>query len=142
MNPIVTAAAIGVGGTVIVGVAGFSAAIWNTRKTIAQAHEIRVWDRRADVYVQTLAAVNYRRFGRQYETMPNHPSLTRARQRAEEYLATHEPPHWSELGPACKRSPPSLSLQQCTPVPERTVGEQCLKPVDRLGRGVPSRCPS
>ena len=30
VNPIVTAAAIGVGGTVLVGVAGFTAAIWNT----------------------------------------------------------------------------------------------------------------
>jgi hypothetical protein len=64
MNPTVMAAAIGVGGTVIVGLAGFSASVWNTRKAIAQAHESRVWDRRADVYVDALAAVNYRQFSR------------------------------------------------------------------------------
>jgi hypothetical protein len=40
-----TAAAIGVGGIVIVGVAGFSAAIWNTRKAIAHVRESKLWDR-------------------------------------------------------------------------------------------------
>jgi len=56
VDPIVTAAAIGVGGTVLVGVAGFTAAIWNTRQTIRHDREARVWDRRADAYVETLAA--------------------------------------------------------------------------------------
>jgi hypothetical protein len=60
MNPTVMAAAIGVGGTVLVGVAGFGAAIWNTRRTIAHARESRIWDRRADVYVEALAALHYR----------------------------------------------------------------------------------
>ena len=44
MNPTVVAAAISVSGVVVVGVAGFGAAIWNTRKTMAQARESRVWD--------------------------------------------------------------------------------------------------
>jgi hypothetical protein len=35
MDPALTAAAIGVGGTVIVGVAGFVANVWNTNKTTA-----------------------------------------------------------------------------------------------------------
>jgi hypothetical protein len=41
--------------------------------------------------------VNYRQFSRQVETMPFHPSFTKARRRAQEYLATHEPPDWSAL---------------------------------------------
>lgn len=60
MNPTVVAAAIGVGGTVIVGVAGFGASIWTTRRTIANDREKRVWDRRADVYLEMLAAVRAR----------------------------------------------------------------------------------
>jgi hypothetical protein len=97
MNPTVMAAAIGVGGTVIVGVAGFSATVWNARKTVGQAHESRVWDRRADVYVDALSAVNYRQFSRQAATMPNHPAYTKIKKNAEEYLATHEPPDWPQL---------------------------------------------
>jgi hypothetical protein len=65
MDPTVTAAAIGVGGTVIVGVAGFGAAIWNTRRTIAYGREGRVWDRRAEVYVEALAAIHYRQVSRE-----------------------------------------------------------------------------
>jgi integrase len=34
MNPIVTAAIVSVSGTVVVGVAGFGASVWNFRKTI------------------------------------------------------------------------------------------------------------
>jgi hypothetical protein len=97
MNPTVLAAAIGVGGTVIVGVAGFSAAIWNTRRTIAHTRESRVWDRRADTYVDALAAVSYRQFSRQAETISLHPARSDARRRAEEYLANHQEPGWSEL---------------------------------------------
>lgn len=64
VNPIVTAAAIGVGGTVLVGVAGFTAAIWNTKQTIRHDREARVWDRRADAYVETLAAISNRQVRR------------------------------------------------------------------------------
>jgi hypothetical protein len=42
MNPTVVAAAIGVGGTVIVGMAGFGAAIWNTKRTIAADRDSRL----------------------------------------------------------------------------------------------------
>jgi hypothetical protein len=49
MDPTVIAAAIGVGGTVIVAVAGFSTAVWTAKGTINHARESRVWDRRADV---------------------------------------------------------------------------------------------
>jgi hypothetical protein len=67
VNPIVTAAAIGVGGTVLVGVAGFAAAIWNTKQTIRHDREVRVWDRRADAYVETLAAIHNRQVRRGLE---------------------------------------------------------------------------
>ena len=97
MDPTVTAAAIGVGGTVLVGVAGFGAAIWNTRRTIAHARESRVWDRRAEVYVDALAGVRYWQLRREYEVIPNHPSYTKIRKNAEEYFANHKPPDWSDL---------------------------------------------
>ena len=61
MDPTVVAAAIGVGGTVVVGVAGYWASVRNTSKTIADAHESRVWDRRAKVYAEAIAAVEYMR---------------------------------------------------------------------------------
>jgi hypothetical protein len=48
MNPTVLAAAIGVGGTVVVGVAGFWAAVRNTGRTIVHARENRIWDRGRD----------------------------------------------------------------------------------------------
>jgi hypothetical protein len=62
MDPTVTAAAVGVGGTVIVGVTGFWAAVRNTSKTIANDREGRVWERRADVYLDVLAAVKFLRY--------------------------------------------------------------------------------
>lgn len=62
-----TAAAIGVGGTVLVGVAGFAAAIWNTKQTIGRDREARIWDRRADTYVETLAAIHNRQIRRGLE---------------------------------------------------------------------------
>jgi hypothetical protein len=64
MDPTVTAAAIGVGGTVLVGVAGFTAAIWNSRQTIRHDREVRIWDRRADAYVEALAAIHNRQIRR------------------------------------------------------------------------------
>jgi hypothetical protein len=97
MNPVLAAALVGVSGTVIVGVAGFGASIWSTTKTLAHARESRVWDRRADVYIQALAAVNYRQISRQYDTLSPHPANTKVRERVQEYLATHEQPDWPEL---------------------------------------------
>jgi mannitol/fructose-specific phosphotransferase system IIA component len=40
MDPALTAAAIGVGGTVIVGIAGFWASVRNTNKTTALTHRV------------------------------------------------------------------------------------------------------
>jgi hypothetical protein len=56
----VAAAAIGVMGTVIVGLAGFGATIWTTRHTTATARESRIWAKRAATYVDVLAAIQIR----------------------------------------------------------------------------------
>src|ERR1700733_14704411 len=72
MDPTVIAAAIGVGGTVIVGVVGF----WSTKtasdkaanvatditfSALDAARDERIWDRRARAYEQGIAALLYRR---------------------------------------------------------------------------------
>jgi len=95
MNPTVAAAAIGVGGTVVVGVAGFWAAIWNTRRTITHARESRIWDRRAEVYVEALEAVNYRQAKRKQVTQTG--PLDEASQRALSGLAAHQEFDWHRL---------------------------------------------
>lgn len=96
MNPVVLAAAIGVSGTVVVGVAGFGAAIWNTRKTIHQARDNKLWDQRAAVYVDTLAAVHYRQVQRDGELVREFPG-DEMTHRVEAYLAAFEPPDWQSI---------------------------------------------
>lgn len=96
MDPTVAAAAIGVGGTVVVGVAGFAAAIWGTKRTIAHDRANGVWDRRADVYIEALAALNHRQIRRGLETQTG-PVHHQVRQGAQEYLATYQQPDWSAL---------------------------------------------
>jgi hypothetical protein len=95
MDPTVTAAAVGVGGTVLVGVAGFGAAIWNTRRTIAHARESRVWDRRADVYVEALASMQYRQLSSRDMTLPDSIDglhLHIALKQTKDLLAEYKPP--------------------------------------------------
>jgi len=45
MDSAVIAAAIGVGGTVVVGVSGFWASVRNTSQTVASAYQNRIWVR-------------------------------------------------------------------------------------------------
>ena len=59
-----TAALVGVGGTVVVAVAGYWANVCSTKQTIAHDGESKVWDQRAAVYVEALAALNYRQVSR------------------------------------------------------------------------------
>jgi hypothetical protein len=92
MDPTVTAAAIGVGGTVIVGVAGFSAAIWSTRKTIAHDRESRVWDKRAAAYEAALAEIVNRSAVRQ--RWLRSPSETWTAENLAEYFASQDKPEW------------------------------------------------
>jgi hypothetical protein len=96
MDATVTAAAIGVAGTVIVGVAGFGAAIWTTRKTLAATREGRLWDQRAKVYVDEIAALHHRQTSREFQTgfhLPDQRSLDDAAN----YLQLHPTPDWIEL---------------------------------------------
>jgi hypothetical protein len=95
MDPTVMAATIGVSGTVLVGVAGFGAAIWNMRQTIAHDRENRVWDRRAEVHVEALAAVNYRQARRNQQTQARPPD--EGGQRALAALAAHREFDWHGL---------------------------------------------
>jgi hypothetical protein len=95
MNPTVMAAAIGVSGTVIVGVAGFGAAIWNTRRTIAHARESRIWDRRSETYVDALVAVNFRQARRKQQTQTG--PVDEATQRALSGLAADKDFDWHML---------------------------------------------
>jgi hypothetical protein len=100
MNPTVIAAAIGVSGTVVVGVAGFGANIWNTRKTLLQARDSKLWDERAAVYVDTLAAIHYRQVERDRELTENRGKAKKDKEaldRSEAYLASFEPPDWHTL---------------------------------------------
>ena len=46
MDPAAIAAAIGVGGTVVVGVSGFWASVRNTSQTVGSTRQSRIWDRR------------------------------------------------------------------------------------------------
>ena len=83
MDPTVIAAAIGVGGTVIVGVVGFwstktasdeaaQAATGNTTRALDAARDERIWDRRARAYEQSIAALLYRRQRRRMEQAQLH----------------------------------------------------------------------
>jgi hypothetical protein len=78
MDPTVITAAIGVGGTVIVGVVGFwstktasdkaaQVATDNTARALDAARDERIWDRRARAYEQSVAALLYRRQQRRQE---------------------------------------------------------------------------
>jgi hypothetical protein len=92
MSPDVTAAAIGVAGTVIVGLAGFGAAIWTARRTAASARENRVWRQRARAYIDTIAATSYRQLAREFEMRGKDNLDDQTRQSAQAWLDTHQPP--------------------------------------------------
>jgi len=93
MDPTVIAAAIGVGGTVIVGVAGFwstktasdkaaKVATANTVSALDAARDERIWDRRARAYEQAVAALLYRRQQRQHlDELHGQPLLSAAQWR-------------------------------------------------------------
>jgi hypothetical protein len=64
MNSTVWAAFIGVAGTVIIGVAGFGATMWNTRETLRAAQDSKLRDQRAEVYLDALAVLNHNQLKR------------------------------------------------------------------------------
>jgi len=96
MDPLLAAATIGVCGTVIVGVAGFGASIWTTRKTIQHARDTRMWDKRAELYVDALAAVHYRQAKRERDMRTFRLGDEDDRHEAA-YLAGYTPPDFHQL---------------------------------------------
>jgi hypothetical protein len=96
MDPTVTAAAIGVGGTVIVAVTGFWATVRATGRTIEAGRDTRIWDRKADVYVDILKAVHYRQANRPND-VPTNPLDEESESRAEADLDAYVEPDWDGL---------------------------------------------
>jgi hypothetical protein len=96
MDPTVIAAAIGVGGTVIVGLGGFWATVLATSKSIQAARDARMWDKRAEVYVDALAAVHYRQTARE-RAMRTWRLPDEDDRREAAYLAAFAPPDWYQL---------------------------------------------
>src|SRR5215471_14382117 len=102
MDPIVTGAAIGLAGALagaVVGAVGaYLATVRNTSKTIEHEREKRVWDRRAEVYVEALAAVHYRQIVREsgIRAYMEHLSASES-ERAQVILASYKAPNWHEL---------------------------------------------
>jgi hypothetical protein len=96
MTSTVITAAIGVGGTVIVGVVGFWATVRATGKTIQAGEAARIWEKRAAAYVDALAALHYRRVKRQRDTRTYRLDDESERRAAAE-LEAFTPPDWYEL---------------------------------------------
>jgi hypothetical protein len=114
VNTVAEAAAIGVTGTVIVGVAGFGASIWNTRKTLAATHKNWIGDQRAIAYLDAIAAVHYRQFSRQVAAGSG--PLTEDRRR--EALAAYLWPDWNVLEArllAFGSQPAITAMQEASP---------------------------
>ena len=107
MGQVVEAALITVSGTAIVGVAGFGAAIYSGRRSLANVRAQRVWDERARVYIDAIAPVHYRQNNRDYE-MRAAILDEKTRQHAEAYLARYTEPDAFEL----KESQPAASSRR------------------------------
>jgi hypothetical protein len=90
MDPTVTGAAIGLAGAVIGAVGAYLATARNTSKTIEHEREKRVWERRADAYLEALAAVEYLQVTRGTVADWDPPML-------EDFLRTHNTPDWEML---------------------------------------------
>lgn len=68
MNPTVIAAAIGVSGTMLVGAAGVWGSVCASGTALRGVRERRIWDQQASVYVDAIAAVNFRQTNRRRHT--------------------------------------------------------------------------
>jgi hypothetical protein len=90
MDPVVTGAAIGLAGAAVGAVGAYLGVIWNTGKTIKHEREQRVWERRADAYLEALKAVEYLLVTRGVAADWNPPML-------EDFLHTHTTPDWEML---------------------------------------------
>jgi hypothetical protein len=112
VDPTVIAAVVGVGGTVVVGIAGYAANVWSTNKTIAHDRESKIWDQRAAVYVEALAALHYRQVARNATISQDDEN----RRIAEGLLSSYQQPDWHKLE-ACMQafaSEPVVTLMQAS----------------------------
>jgi hypothetical protein len=89
-------AVIGGGWTALVGIAGFGAAIYTTRRTIQAARDDRLHDQRAALYVDVLRAVMYWQLLRTVRTHDVDPA-TRLPENASSLLEGFEEPDWHAL---------------------------------------------
>jgi len=96
MGQVVDAAWISVSGTAVVGAAGFGAAIYTARRSLASARERRLWDHRAKVYVDAIAAVHYRQNRRNYRMRANRLD-DQTKKHEEAFLAEYKQPDFFEL---------------------------------------------
>ena len=99
MNPVVGAAIIGVGGSVIVALVGFFTTRAISAKTmnasLAEAHQTRIWDKKATAYEAALAELANRELRRDRAmSLPADPMM--AGELLETYFATRDTPEWSE----------------------------------------------
>jgi hypothetical protein len=96
MDPTIAAALIGVGGVVIVAVAGYWTTIRTMQMNLAEAKAGRLWESRATAYVDALAAVHYRQVKREYDTR-SYRLDGDGEARAKAYLDAYKAPAWYEL---------------------------------------------
>jgi hypothetical protein len=132
MDPTVAAAAIGVGGTVVVGVAGFSAAIWTTKRTIASAREGRVWDKRAASYEAAITELLKRTT--KIQRLLNSSSLTWTVENLAEYRASQDTPEWY-AAEGRLQAYSSQQVLQALPA-ARHAGRATLEAFDKAGEGL------
>ena len=99
MDPVMWAALIGVGGSVIVALVGFFTtqhiSVVTMRASMSKAHNDRIWDKRAVAYERALAEVANRRVRRE-RAMLLGPDTMSAAKRLEAYFAARDKPEWSE----------------------------------------------
>jgi hypothetical protein len=99
MDPLMWAALIGVGGSVIVALVGFFTtqhiSVMSMRASMTKAHNDRIWDKRAVAYERALAEVANRQVRRE-RAMLLGPDTMSAAKRLEAYFAVRDKPEWSE----------------------------------------------
>jgi hypothetical protein len=105
MVPVMWAALIGVGGSVIVALVGFYTtrhiSVMTMRVSMDEAHNNRIWDKRAVAYERALAELANRQVRRERaiylptDTMTPTETMTAAKL-LETYFAVRDTPEWSE----------------------------------------------
>jgi len=103
VDPVLAAALIGVGGSVIVAVVGFLTTRAITGETIkansATAREGRLWDKRSAAYEAALAELASRQVRQQrvLRLITTSPDTLKAVEALQEYFASRDTPAWAEM---------------------------------------------